>query len=173
MMSGEGVSDSLRSLLLPHVEPLRARALRLVHNRWDAADLVHDTVERALRHRPTVTDATSLRHWLLRVMYNLFIDRQRRRTREADLANFDLAELPAPAPYIPRPWDRVSDTQVKWAMGRVGSPFDAVLRLRHQEGRSYREISELLAIPEATVGTRLLRARRKIHALLTHAAGDA
>ena len=39
-------------------------------------------------------------------------------------------------------------------------------RLHALEGRSYQEISERLGIPKATVGTRLIRARRKLKELL-------
>jgi RNA polymerase sigma-70 factor, ECF subfamily len=41
-----------------------------------------------------------------------------------------------------------------------------VYRLHALEGRSYEEVSARLRIPKATVGTRLIRARRKLRDLL-------
>ena len=41
-----------------------------------------------------------------------------------------------------------------------------MLELRLQANRSYGEISELLGIPSRTVGTRILRARRQLRAIL-------
>jgi RNA polymerase sigma-70 factor (ECF subfamily) len=42
----------------------------------------------------------------------------------------------------------------------------AAYRLRVADGLSYEEIAEELDIPRATVGTRLLRARKKLRAIL-------
>ena len=39
-------------------------------------------------------------------------------------------------------------------------------QLHALEGRSYNEIADRLRIPKATVGTRLIRARRKLRDLL-------
>jgi RNA polymerase sigma-70 factor, ECF subfamily len=82
------------------------------------------------------------------------------------LTSIDVVEIAAPPEYTPCDWEQISNEDVNNAMSRLEQPFSDVLRLRHQEGRSYREISELLAIPEATVGTRLLRARRKVRRIL-------
>ena len=41
-----------------------------------------------------------------------------------------------------------------------------MLELRLKANRSYGEISDLLGIPSRTVGTRILRARRQLRAIL-------
>jgi len=61
---------------------LYARAMRLLRTRSDALDLVQDTYERALRGKASFTPGTNLRHWLMTIMYNLFLDRCRRLSRE-------------------------------------------------------------------------------------------
>lgn len=158
--------------LFEHLDALRGRAMTLERNPWDAADLVQDTVVRAM-HNPVPADSpAALRAWLMRVMFNLFIDRCRRRAREAELDTGDSNDLPAPAPYRPAAWENLGHEDVRRAMAELEHPFSEVLRLRLQEGRSYREISELLDIPEATVGTRLLRARRKVRTLLSRQLED-
>jgi len=54
---------------------LYARAMRLLRSRSDALDLVQDTYERALRGKASFTPGTNLRHWLMTILYNLFLDR--------------------------------------------------------------------------------------------------
>jgi len=49
---------------------------------------------------------------------------------------------------------------------RLPEDFREVYRLHALEGRYYEEISAQLRIPKATVGTRLIRARRKLRDLL-------
>ena len=149
-----------------HIDSLRSRAMMLERNPWDGGDLVQDTIERALRSHIPVPAGPTLRSWLMRVMFNLFIDRCRRRTRELGMDPVDTVDIPAPAPYRPTAWENITHDDVRHAMSCLEHPFSEVLRLRHQEGRSYREISRLLDIPEATVGTRLLRARKKVRHIL-------
>jgi RNA polymerase sigma-70 factor (ECF subfamily) len=49
-------------------------------------------------------------------------------------------------------------------------PFRQVLELRWRERCSYQEISARLQIPLATVGTRILRGRRRLRSALARAA---
>jgi len=154
------------SAIHEHLDCLRGRALALARNSADASDLVQDTLLRAIRNPTPVPAGTAMRNWLMRVMFNLFIDHCRRRARQQALTSIDVVEIAAPPDYTPCDWEQISNDEVNNAMSHLEQPFSDVLRLRHQEGRSYREISELLAIPEATVGTRLLRARRKVRQLL-------
>ncbi|MDZ4696592.1 MAG: RNA polymerase sigma factor [Deltaproteobacteria bacterium] len=154
------------SAIYEHLDCLRGRAFALARNAADASDLVQDTLLRAIRNPEPVPAGPALRNWLMRVMFNLFIDHCRRRSRQMALSSIDVVEIAAPPEYTPCDWEQISNDDVNNAMSRLEQPFSDVLRLRHQEGRSYREISEMLAIPEATVGTRLLRARRKVRRIL-------
>ena len=51
-------------------------------------------------------------------------------------------------------------------MERLEPEFREVFVLHAFERRSYRDIAAALGIPQNTVGTRLLRARRKLRVLL-------
>ncbi|HZI14667.1 MAG TPA: sigma-70 family RNA polymerase sigma factor, partial [Myxococcus sp.] len=52
------------------------------------------------------------------------------------------------------------------ALEKIPEDFRTVYRLHSLEGRSYQEIAEQLGIPKATVGTRLIRARRRLKEIL-------
>jgi len=145
---------------------LYARAMRLVRSRSDALDLLQDTYERALRGRASFQPGTNLRHWLMTIMYNLFLDRCRRLAREPRALCIDEHEVPSPEPDAPAPWETISDEQIHAALADLEHPFREVYELRLLGNCSYDEIADRLTIPRSTVGTRLMRARRKLRETL-------
>lgn len=151
--------------LVRHLPWLRSLALHLCTRPDDAADLVQETLERGLRWSRALPGDSNVKGWLRRVLWNLFIDRYRRQSREEPVA--DLDGVPADdAPPEPEPqWARVDDQSLRQAVDRLETPFRAVYKL-HVEGHDYRTISRQLGVPPATVGTRLHRARKKLRAAL-------
>src|SRR5215475_8652844 len=65
-----------------HEALLTATARRLCGNDADAADLVHDTYERALRAWDHYSERGNLKAWLMAIMHNQFIDRCRKGKRD-------------------------------------------------------------------------------------------
>ena len=140
-------------------------ARRLCGNEADAHDLVHDTYERALRAWDRYADRGNLKSWLMAIMHNLFIDRCRKGKRGPKTEGIDEHEVAAPEPAAPPAWADVTSAQVARALDELGDEFRAVYDL-HVAGRSYDEIAQTLGIAKATVGTRLLRARKKLKEVL-------
>ncbi|HVT08233.1 MAG TPA: RNA polymerase sigma factor [Polyangia bacterium] len=145
---------------------LYARAMRLVRSRSDALDLLQDTYERALRGQATFQPGTNLRHWLMTIMYNLFLDRCRRQAREPRALCIDEHEVASPEADAPEPWETITDEQIHAALADLERPFREVYELRLLDNCSYDEIADRLTIPRSTVGTRLMRARRKLRETL-------
>ena len=145
---------------------LYARAMRLLRSRSDALDLVQDTYERALRGKASFTPGTNLRHWLMTIMYNLFLDRCRRLGREPRSFSLDEHEVASPEPYVPEAWETITQEQIHAALAGLERPFREVYELRLLENCSYDEIADKLTIPRSTVGTRLMRARTKLRQTL-------
>jgi RNA polymerase sigma-70 factor (ECF subfamily) len=158
--------DEFQDLVLPLAQDLRLRALRFERSAAEAHDLVQDTLERAFRSFDQFRRGTNVRVWLYTIMFHLFIDRCRRRAHETLLDPGDAEDLVAPEPEPPSPWEGLTVTQVRDAIARLESPFREIGTMHWVDRRSYREISERLSIPLGTVGTRLLRARRKLRGLL-------
>jgi RNA polymerase sigma-70 factor (ECF subfamily) len=136
-------------------------ARRLCGNHADADDLVHDTYERALRGWERYTDRGNVKSWLMAIMHNVFIDRCRKVKRALKTEAIEEHEVAAPEPVAPPAWAVVTSSQVAHALDELGGEFRAVYEL-HAAGRSYDEIAQALGIAKATVGTRLLRARKKL-----------
>jgi RNA polymerase sigma-70 factor, ECF subfamily len=155
-----------------HEALLTAIARRLCGNEADAADLVHDTYERALRAWDRYAEHGNLRSWMVAILNNLFIDRCRKNRRTPKTCAIDDLDVAAPEPAAPAAWTNVSDHQVGAALATLGAEFRRVYEL-HALGRSYDEIAAELNIAKATVGTRLLRARKKLKDALLREIGGA
>jgi RNA polymerase sigma-70 factor (ECF subfamily) len=152
-----------------HTAAHNATALRLSRNQADARDLVQDTLERALRSFHRYQQGTSCRSWLLTILHHLFIDKCRRgsRDRRAEPAALELVSVPAMEFAEEEPvWAKITPVDLRRALGQLPEEFRRVYELHALEGRSYNEIALALAIPKATVGTRLIRARRKLKKIL-------
>ena len=154
------------SLIAPLERGLFARALGLERTVPDARDLVQDTLERAFRNFHQFQPGTNLRLWLFRIMYNLFVDRYRRRSHDLSAEPIEEHEVAAPQPEPPAAWECLDREVVVASMDRLDPPFREVLELHFLDARSYRDISSALGIPTGTVGTRILRARQKLRTLL-------
>lgn len=156
------------ALIKPLEKVLFARAMGLERAPADARDLVQDTLERALRNFHQFQSGTNLKLWLFRIMYNLFVDRYRRRTPDLASEPIEGLELAAPVPDPPEVWEGYDQQFVARTLDRLEPPFRQVLELHFLGERSYRDIGAQLGIPTGTVGTRILRARKKLQRMLSH-----
>ena len=155
-----------RTDLGEHRAVLHGIALKLCKGASAAADdLVQDTYVRALRARDRYENRGITRTWLVVILHNLFIDRCRRTKRARLTELVDIHVLAAPDPIAPPAWADVTPSQVGAAVARLSKELRGVFEL-HIAGASYDEIAAQLRIPKNTVGTRLLRARRKLKAAL-------
>lgn len=149
------------SAVREHDALLRGLARRLCGNPADADDLVHDTYERALRAWGRYVHQGNLRSWLASILHNLFLDRCRKHKRTPRNEQLEHHDVVASEPASPPRWAQVSSDAVLEALAELGPEFRRVYDL-HAQGRSYDEIAAELGIARATVGTRLVRARRRL-----------
>ena len=68
--------------LVEHLDALHRYALGMTRDPHLADDLVHDVVVRALERGDQYRAEAPLRHWLMRMLHNLTVDRSRRSQRE-------------------------------------------------------------------------------------------
>lgn len=164
-----GGADFSRDVL-PLQPNLMRVALGLTRNAAEANDLVQDALERALREWSRFTPGTNARAWVTAILSRLFIDGWRRRRRRPALVSLDDMDLAGPPPpdgsCDPAPWDSVSDADLERAVAELPDPLRHVFRLNVVDHLSYGDISAALGVPVNTVGTRLMRARRRLRASL-------
>ncbi len=160
--------------VVPEVEVLLRVARSLTRNRADAEDLVQDTLIRAYRAIDRF-DGRYPRAWLLTILRNTHINRNRRRRpellRDPDVQLERLAQSPTDDDAI-RPdrfVDLEFDVEVERALDSLTSPFRDVVDLVDIDGLSYAEAAGALGIPLGTVMSRLHRGRKKIREQLRRA----
>ncbi len=147
----------------------------------DAEDLIQELLTKLYPRRRELEEVERLRPWLIRVMYRLFIDSHRRRTRSpvhlavdnAAESGFDpIDQLAAPegdpAVIIE---EAARQRQLLLAVDRLSDDHRAVLSLHDIEGYTLEEMQVMLDCPIGTLKSRLHRARNRLRALLDELPG--
>lgn len=133
--------------------PAIHRFLRRLVGSMDADDLLHDCFVRAMSAKRVPAKASELTPWLYRIATNGALDRLRQRRRRLLLPLVFAAARQA-SPQT----DEESDL-VRQALLMIPPDQAVTLVLRLHEGRSRREVAELLGVSEETVKSRLARGR--------------
>lgn len=127
----------------------------------DADDVVQQTFMKLLAKKTTFTDEEHVKRWLIRVCVNecnsLFSSFWRK--------NVDSIDAISKEPEFIMP----EISEVYEAIKQLPSKCGIVVYLFYYEGYSSKEIAEILHIKEATVRTRLVRARKLLRTQLKEA----
>jgi RNA polymerase sigma-70 factor (ECF subfamily) len=151
-------------LFRAHGEFLRRLAAQLCRSTLDPDDLVQDVLERTIQHVHALAPDGDHRAWMARVMRNLFIDRLRRRAAAPTHDSLE-EEPPAPPPESREWWEGLDTEDIRARICELPGELRASFELFVFEGCSYAEIASRLGIARMTVGTRILRARRRLKQL--------
>jgi RNA polymerase sigma-70 factor (ECF subfamily) len=161
----------LEELTREHHGFLRGLACKLCRSRFDPDDLVQEVLERALTNFDRLPPDVNHRAWMTRVMQNLFIDWIRRRAAAPAKTPIDDLPLAAPPPETPTWWEQLDAQDVRERLAQLPDELRIAFEMFAFDGRSYQEIAAALGVPSSTVGTRILRARRRLKELFVAAAG--
>lgn len=159
--------------------PIRNLCLRMTTDLHRAEDLAQETFSRLHARRREWQPTAKLSTYLWRIAINLCHDENRRRTRHGEVP-LETSEDGEHAPHItvfqPTPHDELEAEeradQVRAALQRVTEPFRTVLVLRHYEGLKFREIADVLGVPEGTVKSRMVEGLSQLTRLLQPALND-
>jgi RNA polymerase sigma-70 factor (ECF subfamily) len=162
---------ALTGLVSQYSATLYRVAYSVLRNAADAEDAVQEAFLRVLRHREQLVEVRDPRVWLIRIAWNVVLDRKRRmKTRpETD----DVAEL---ARVLPagglNAEERAAAAQhhahVLSCVEQLPAKERQVLMLSAFEELTSVEIASVLGITESSVRSRLFRARNLMAGLLDH-----
>lgn len=172
----DGDATAFRGLVEKYQERVYTMVYGMIRNREDARDLTQEAFVKAYRNLKGFRLESGFYTWLYRIAMNLTIDLTRSRKRRAT-AGFDegiatrdetgnvheLHHEDSPSRRIER---RQLYEQIMSAMEQLPEDQRQVVLLRELEGLSYREIAEIMEVPEGTVMSRLFYARKKLQKLL-------
>lgn len=163
-------TDQAIAVLVDDYAPTLYRvAFSVLRNAADAEDAVQEVFLRVLRHRDDLVEVRDHRVWLVRIVWNIVLDRKRRaKTRpETD----DISELARVLPASGMSAEeRAAAAQhhayVLELVDRLPVKEREVLMLSAFEELSSVEIAGILGITESSVRSRLFRARNLMAGLL-------
>jgi RNA polymerase sigma-70 factor (ECF subfamily) len=151
--------------LTQHLDRLYRVARALCGSREDAEDLVQETMARVLS-RPRLLHGDEDLPYLMGALRNTFLTGRRSASRRpVTVARLEdvVAEDPSP---IGRPERALEIHEVYATIAELPDDFRVALVAIGVLGLSYHEASRALNVPEATITTRLFRARERLAARL-------
>lgn len=168
-MTSDRDSTTFEAMALPLFDSLYHYARCLAGDRAEAEDLVQETYLKGLRGFMSFTRGTNFRAWMFRILRNTFLtSRSGLRTvppvslDEEEAQKQVVDEVTPEMQFI----QRENRESLRRAIERLPSMFREVLFLCDVEDLSYTEIAATLSIPVGTVTSRLIRARRKVRAMV-------
>jgi len=162
---------ALAGLVAQYSGTLYRVAYSVLRNAADAEDAVQEAFLRVLRHRAQLAEVRDPRVWLIRIAWNVVLDRKRRmKTRpETD----DVAELARVLPAAGlSAAERVAAAEdharVLACVERLPSKERQVMLLSAFEELTCVEIASVVGITESSVRSRLFRARNLMAEMLDY-----
>jgi RNA polymerase sigma-70 factor (ECF subfamily) len=157
--------DPFERLIRPHMPALFRAAYRLTGNQADSEDLVQDTCITGNAHLDELAACEQPRRWLLRVLYNRFVDGARQRQRSPVVTLENGADISGLASEASNPEQLANQEDRERAFNSAWLELEetqrALLSLR-AEGYGLAEIAQITGLAQDVLGPRLHRARRSL-----------
>jgi RNA polymerase sigma-70 factor (ECF subfamily) len=163
--------EALVALVEQYASTLYRVAFSVLRNPSDAEDAVQEAFLRVLRHRDSLTEVRDHRVWLIRIVWNIVLDRKRRTKTRPETDDVEELARVLPANGLSAE-QRTAAAQhhahVLACVDRLPPKERQVLMLSAFEELSSVEIAGILGITESSVRSRLFRARNLMADLLQH-----
>ena len=134
----------------------------MLKNNADAEDAVQETIIRYMQKAPEFADSEHEKAWLIVTASNLCKDSLKKWWRKTENID-DHTSLTGN--------DRMGQSEVMEALMSLKKDYKTAVYMYYYEGYTTAEIAEHLNCPEATVRSRLSRARKQLKTLLGGDAG--
>lgn len=179
----DGEDELFYELIQPYERRLYAAAFSILRNEEDAEDTVQEAVLKAFKHIRQFREEARFSTWLIQITINEA--RMRRRKAHANIMEPIADRRDEEDNYVPRefadwreiPSEVLERKEVRQklaeALGEIGQIYREVFVLRDMQHLSIEETSKALGISNASVKTRLLRARLMLRDLLAPGLGGA
>jgi len=154
-------ADAVEGLVREHSRFVFQVAYSVLRHAHDAEDVVQETFLRVVRHQSELSEVREPKAWLARIAWRIAVDRRRHQPQMAADAEALLAQLHATGISAEQMVAREEMKRLVEALiAALPSDLREPLQLSTVEEMSAREIAAVVGIPEATVRTRLFRARQ-------------
>lgn len=153
---------SFRDNILPLKDKLFRLALRITFDSSEAEDIVQDTLIKVWDKRDEWQQIESIESYCMTITRNLAIDR----SQKIEARNMELTPEAQEMPDTLTPEKLFEQDEqlrlIHQAINSLPEKQRTIVQLRDIEGKSYKEIAEILGITEEQVKVNLFRARQRI-----------
>lgn len=161
-----GDERAFRDLVERHRPRLHTLAGGILHDDDLASDAVQDAFLKAYGALSEYRGRGVFTAWIRRILVNHCLSLLRQRHRYLSLDDLDREVVDSDRTPEEQMVAQNETERIRRAMGRLPAHYRAALVLRAVEGLSYREIAQLLAVPESTIETWIHRGRLRMRTLL-------
>lgn len=152
-----GDRQAAGALIREYQRPLYNAAYRLLGNPDDAADATQAAFLKALEHLDSYDPDYKFFSWIYRIVINEAINQRKRNRKQQPL---DEEEVSTDfSPYSQTEAGQL-ENGIQEGLMALTDEYRTVMAMRHFSDLSYKEISQILQIPEKTVKSRLYSARQ-------------
>lgn len=154
---------TFRHDILPLKDMLFRVALRIVQVREDAEDIVQETLLKVWNRRNSWADIEQIDAWCVTICRNLALDALRKRgfRQAAEMADTQQQADSSPTPLEETHHnDRVE--RVRQLIDTLPEKQRTCLQLRDVEGKSYKDIADILGITQEQVKVNIFRGRQAV-----------
>ncbi len=153
-----------KELTYPHLEFLFNVALKYSGTKYDAEDLVQETMYSAYTKFQQLRDDNSCRAWLFTILRNHFLKERKQLVRRPYLDDgtsyLDYIKDERSSSFVDQIVEKDANKKLHQVLTTLPEKFQSPLILHYMEEMTYQEISEYLKIPIGTVMSRLARGKR-------------
>jgi len=153
----EGETEAWGEIVVRYKEAVFGLCLGFLRNRADAEDITHDTFIRAYENLRRYRLEKRFSTWIFTIASNLCRNRLRHRRYHPVISPSDPVSGGLDPAAVVAQEDRW--TRVREGLDVLPYGYRAPLILRYYNDLSYREIAEVLSLPEGTVKTRIHRGK--------------
>jgi RNA polymerase sigma-70 factor (ECF subfamily) len=158
-----GDRQAFEMLLARYEKPVFNAAYRMLNSPDDARDVTQNVFLKVFEHLDQYDPKYRFFSWIYRITLNESIN-WLKKSKRLDALEGDTADS-ASGPEQQAGNQQLSDS-MQAALMTISPDYRAVIVLKHLLGCSYREISDVLDIPEKTVKSRLYSARQLLQQTL-------
>ncbi|HVW75973.1 MAG TPA: RNA polymerase sigma factor [Alloacidobacterium sp.] len=170
LKSREDVSEIITALVAEYSTTLYRVAYSVTRNSAEAEDIVQETFLRVLKHQNKLYEIRDTRVWLVRIAWNLSLDRKRRGKTRPETE--DIADLVRTLPSSELRADEEviaaqEHARVLALIDRLPAKERQALLLSALEELSTAEIAGICSTTESSIRSRIFRARRELSDMLS------
>ena len=151
----DGERSAFEQLVVRYQKPVYNAALRMLHEPQDAMDVAQTTFLKAFEHLADYDPSFKFYSWIYRIAVNESSMPGARKSLEA-INGEEQDEAACPDLWVE---GEQTGRAIGDAMMRITPELRSVIVLRHLMHLSYRDMSDILGLPEKTVKSRLHSAR--------------